>query len=376
MTGMTALSIWFWQRLVTPHMALLASEMAARGHDVTYVAEQPLNAERTALGWEEFDLPGVSVHFATTASEAEALVANSEDHTVHLTQGLRANGNVAAAQNAIRARGQCHFVVMETVDRRGASRFLKAPLYAWHLFRWRRGLHGVLAIGADTPDWLRRLAPVRLRIFPFAYFLQAPKPLLVDSPDAPFGFLFVGALCWRKRIDLLLRGLGELSRQNFHVDIVGDGPLRTDLEALAARVLPGRVTFHGVLPISHIPAYMSSADCLILPSEHDGWGAVISEALMAGTPVICSAACGARAVVQASGTGGVFPTNDTPALRQLLDTALAKGKIGNDDRAHLRSWARCLGAAAGATYLEAILAAKQVSAARAPSPPWHPEAER
>jgi glycosyltransferase involved in cell wall biosynthesis len=92
---------------------------------------------------------------------------------------------------------------------------------------------------------------------------------------------------------------------------------------------------------------------------------------MTGTPVICSAACGARAVVQASGAGGVFPTNESPALRQLLAKALAKGKIGNADRARLRSWATCLDAAAGAAYLEAILELDQVSMAQSPSPPWH-----
>ncbi len=96
---------------------------------------------------------------------------------------------------------------------------------------------------------------------------------------------------------------------------------------------------------------------------------------MAGTPVVCSAACGAREVVQASAVGGVFPTNEAHALRQLLAMALAKGKISKEDRARLSTWARCLGAAAGAAYLEAILEFNRVSLVRGPSPPWTPEAE-
>ncbi len=90
---------------------------------------------------------------------------------------------------------------------------------------------------------------------------------------------------------------------------------------------------------------------------------------MAGTPVICSAACGSRAVVQASGAGGVFDTFDMADFRRLLESALARGKIGRDDRLALRSWARCLGADAGAGYLEALITAGPTTA-RVPPPPW------
>lgn len=54
-------------------------------------------------------------------------------------------------------------------------------------------------------------------------------------------------------------------------------------------------------------ACMARADVLVLPSWHDGWGAVVSEALMAGTPAIASDACGSAGVVRASGVGGGVP---------------------------------------------------------------------
>jgi glycosyltransferase involved in cell wall biosynthesis len=344
---MTALSIWFWQRMVTPHMAFLAAALAERGHRVTYVAEEPLDEQRAALGWQAPDIPDVSLRFATTAIEARELVAAAEAGTIHLTQGFRSNGTVAFAQKAIQARGQRHFVIMETVDQRGATGIFKPALYAWHLHNWRRGLNGVMAIGADTPDWLRRLAPAKLRTFPFAYFLKEPAPPSYTPTGTPFRFLFVGALVPGKRVDLLLQCLGDLPEKTFDFEVVGDGPRREHLENLAERVLPGRVNFHGVVPISEVSDHMAAADCLVLPSDHDGWGAVVSEALMTGTPVICSTACGSREVVLASGSGGVFSTFDTAALRQLLAATLAQGKIKCEGRKALRSWARCLGAAAG-----------------------------
>ncbi len=72
-------------------------------------------------------------------------------------------------------------------------------------------------------------------------------------------------------------------------------------------------------------------------------------------------------MVQASGAGGVFDTFDTAALQQLLEATLARGKIGRDDRLVLRSWARCLGADAGAGYLEALIASGATTA-RVPPP--------
>lgn len=365
---MTKRSIWFWQRMVTPHMAYLAEAMARRGHDVTYVAEEDLGDERAALGWQLPAMQDVKLHFVTNASEAARLVEGALGNTIHLTQGIRSNGYVAAAQTAIKAQGQRHFSIMETIDRRGAARLFKPVLYFWHLQRWRYGLDGILAIGASSPAWFRWLAPESVKIYPFAYFLAEHRRQGVTNYHSRFRFLFVGQFIPRKRVDFFLRGLGNLSEGDFEVELVGDGPMRRELQELADSLLPGRVSFSGVLPMSMIPARMAEADCLVLPSSHDGWGAVVSEALMSGTPVICSAACGANVVVRASGTGGVFDTWDIGALTKLLGSILGNGKVKPSERESLRKWARCLGVDAGAAYLEELIQAR--SGADAPSPPW------
>lgn len=367
---MKSLSIWFWQRMVTPHMAHLASALAKRGHDITYVSEQQLDEERRALGWQVPDLPNVSLRFATSVIEAQELVMSAKPGTFHVTQGFRSNGTVALAQKAIQARGERHYIVMETVDRRGAKGILKPALYAWHFHRWRGDLSGVLAIGADTVEWIRKLAPAKLNIYQFAYFLKEPAPPSPCSTSNNFRFIFVGALVPLKRVDLMLRCLAELSEMTFEVEVVGDGPMRAQLESLANMLLPGRVTFRGVVPITRVQECIATADCLVLPSEHDGWGAVTSEALMVGTPVICSSACGSRDVVLASGAGGVFPTFETLAFRQLLATTLNKGKIERKHRDALRIWARCLGATKGAEYFETLLINEESGATNVPPPPW------
>ncbi|WP_373693889.1 glycosyltransferase [Parafrankia sp. BMG5.11] len=257
---------------------------------------------------------------------------------------------------------------MEGVDRRGPAGILRKLLYFSSIRRVGRNLDGVLAIGSGTPSWLRRLAPSNLSIFPFAYFLGEQSASKYAARSTIFRFLYVGSLIPLKRVDLLMRALGSLSDHAFELHIIGDGPLRGELGELAHRLLPSRTKFHGVLPISQIRTQMEQADCVVLPSSHDGWGAVVSESLMAGTPVVCSSACGSCSVVLASGSGGVFQVADFPRFCGLLRAAVARGKIRSEDRLAMQTWAMCLGARAGAAYLEAIISNRGTSPP--PSPPW------
>ena len=59
---------------------------------------------------------------------------------------------------------------------------------------------------------------------------------------------------------------------------------------------------------------MAAADVLVLPSRFDGWGAVVNEALMVGTPVICSDRCGASDVIE-NGRNGYVDTR----IERLVD---------------------------------------------------------
>ena len=114
---------------------------------------------------------------------------------------------------------------------------------------------------------------------------------------------------------------------------------------------------------------MTKADCLVLPSRHDGWGAVVSEALMAGTPVICSDTCGSAGVVRSSGYGDVFASGDLESLLSSLKIIMSKGHLPSVERRGLANWAKSLGAEAGAEYLMEIFDHMDGCTQR-PLPPW------
>lgn len=369
------LEIWFWQVIVSPHMADLAVALARRGCKITYVAQQTMSAERAKQGWVAPSLPGVTLHLADNDESMQRLVQLASVDSIHVCQGVRANGLVSLVQRALAKRGLRQWAVMETVNDSGWRGILKRAEYG-RIFRVRgKSLPGVLATGHRTAVWVAARGMPSDRIFPFAYFLPQDEVRASQTQRAPgpFRFAFAGRLIQLKRVDWLLNALSVLPDQSFELWVVGTGPEELALKTLAASKLGSRVRWLGLLPLSDVPAVMAQADYLVLPSVHDGWGAVASEAMMVGTPVVCSDACGVAGLVRASEMGGVFPVNDRLALRQLLATQLAKGIVAGETRLHLARWAHGLGSAAGAAYLANILRFEKMGTGPRPIAPWQKE---
>ncbi|WP_191326161.1 glycosyltransferase [Chlorobium phaeovibrioides] len=357
-------------------MAILADALAGQGTPVVYVASERMSAERGQQGWAAPSLKTAQLTIAHDETAVQALVQSAPANSIHLCQGLRGNGLVAVAQQHLRVRGLRLWVIMETVDDAGRFGILKRLIYRWLFWRWRNALEGVLTIGADTPDWVVARGMPHSKVFPFAYFLCEPDRQELQSiwdvlaDTRPYRFIFVGNLIERKRVDRLISAIASLNRPDVDLLVVGCGPEEVSLKAQASELLPGQVQWLGRKTMSEIPEVMAQADCLVLPSRHDGWGAVVSEALMVGTPAICSDACGSSVVVSSSGRGAVFPAGDDVALTDALRKQVDAGRVSIQSRQELAQWATCLGALTGADYLKRILVSEMDGAIR-PTPPWN-----
>jgi len=365
--------IWFWQVIISPHMADLAVVLARRGCKITYVAQRAMSVERAKQGWKAPTLPGVTLQLADSSAAVKMLVEQASADSIHICQGVRANGSVGLAQTALAARGLRQWVVMESVNDSGWRGAFKRMEYS-RIFRAReKSLQGVLATGYRTVDWVVARGVPSDKVYPFAYFLpdRMDRAVRDQRKPGPIRFLFAGQLIPRKRVDWLVNVLADLMDQSFELWIVGAGPEEAALRSLAAGKLGNRVRWLGQLSLPDVPAVMAQADCLVLPSMHDGWGAVASEALMVGTPVICSDACGVAGVVKASGAGGVFGVSDSAELHRLLDKQCKEGIVDTVTRVGLKEWASCLGSIAGANYLLKILASLTDQAVYRVAAPWH-----
>ena len=385
-------SVWFWQRILSPHMAGLAEALAGQGLSVTYVAEEPMAADLAQRGWSAPRLEQARLILAPTPTAYSHAVQTAPADAIHICQGLRGNGLVGVAQRALIANQRPFWIFMERVDDAGWRGALRRLMYRGLFLRWRGHIAGVLAAGDQLPEWVSARGVPGPHVYPFAYFLpehpvddhvvaiapdaRAYKDGQPASSSAPLGtrgtwrVLFVGQLIERKGLDLLIQALATLTKGNVELVVIGTGSQDARLRRLAGQWLPGRVTWQGGLPMAEIPRAMAQADCLVLPSHHDGWGAVASEALLVGTPVICSDHCGVAGVVRASGVGGVFRGGDSAGLASLLSVLIARGPWLPQARGRLAAWASCLGAQAGARYLRRILAYQDGLSDERPLPPW------
>jgi len=95
--------------------------------------------------------------------------------------------------------------------------------------------------------------------------------------------------------------------------VIGDGPLRSSLEELAAQLgIAGQVIFTGF--VEDIPAIMSELELLVISSLWEGFGLTAVEAMALGVPVVSSEAGGLPEVVLHGETGLLVPPANSAAL--------------------------------------------------------------
>lgn len=132
--------------------------------------------------------------------------------------------------------------------------------------------------------------------------------------------LFVGRLQVRKRLDNLLQACASLPSANQpELVIVGEGPDRARLEALAAEIYPAAV-FTGALYENALNEQFKSADLFVLPGTG---GLAIQQAMSFGLPVIAAEADGTQADLVRPSNGWQVHSDDTPALTRTLEDALS-----------------------------------------------------
>ncbi|MGW1544341.1 glycosyltransferase family 4 protein [Streptomyces sp. NPDC002309] len=142
-----------------------------------------------------------------------------------------------------------------------------------------RGL--MVAVSPSTAQALRALGVARERIRVVHNGVEEPGPRAERSAEPLF--VAVGRLVEYKRVDLLLR-LWERVRPvtGGRLVIVGDGPERERLAALAG---PG-VEFTGHVSEAEKHRLLCAAWLLLHPSAVEGWGLVVTEAAVRGTPAV------------------------------------------------------------------------------------------
>jgi glycosyltransferase involved in cell wall biosynthesis len=134
---------------------------------------------------------------------------------------------------------------------------------------------------------------------------------------------FVGRLSEEKGLRTLLHAWGQVNPK-YPLRVIGDGPLRNDLQSEISRSGLSNVRLDGHLPRGKSLKIMQGARVLILPSNcYENFPMTIAEAYACGTPVIASRLGAMQEIVHDGRTGLHFTPGDADDLAQKVEWAWA-----------------------------------------------------
>ena len=149
--------------------------------------------------------------------------------------------------------------------------------------------------------------------------------------------LSVGRLSPEKAQGTLLDALARLRDADvkFHCTLVGEGPMRAQLEARAAELkLDAHLTLTGALAPDRVVEHYGKADVVVLSSISEGVPIVLMEAMSHALPVVATEVGGVPELVDNGRTGLLVPPEDpaalAEALRRILDDPDRATEMGRE----------------------------------------------
>lgn len=251
----------------------------------------------------------------------------------------------------------------------------------------RRNLRRASAIASTSEAMarqVRRLVPEigEIAVTPFGVDVARFAPDASRRDPAQLVIGIVKSLAPKYGVDLLLRAVAGLRTdprvqalpQRCRLVVVGDGPQRQELQALADQLgITEATQFAGAVPHAEVPAWLNRFDVCAAPSRLDSesFGVAVLEASACALPVVVSDAGGLPEVVAHEQTGLIVPRDDVAALqaaltRLVLDAPL-RARLGAQGRERVLQryeWRHCV-ALMEAAYARAIARAGTSASAKA-----------
>jgi glycosyltransferase involved in cell wall biosynthesis len=171
-------------------------------------------------------------------------------------------------------------------------------------------------------------------------------------PERPL-VLFAAKLQPRKRPVDLVMAMDRLE-DPANLVVIGDGPLRPDLEKLTCRRPWMRML--GFVNQREIAEWYGAADLFVLPSDREPWGLAVNEAMAAGAVPLVSDNVGCAPDLVTRDVGWVYATGDIGALARAIEEGSRPGVL-TERRAAARRRSAEYGIAATACGIETAVAA-------------------
>lgn len=343
--------IVFWSNFLSPHTLPFVIKLKEdeRVDDVVFVAAINADDEHKEMGWNNRDFPGIETietYISPSDAQIEQICCVRPDDSWHIFPGFGDPFVFPLYQKSLKYNLR-QIVMSERPMTYACGVDYAKPLWLHRLRfflkfkKYTRQTQMVFAMGSDAVRYFKSVFDCPVHNFGYCTFHQESKIMDVPS-DCPLKCCFVGSLSKRKNPLIILKALDYLrrNRQEIEMTFIGDGPERQKLERFIADKKLQGVDILGFKNNSEIPSLLTNYDVLILPSIHDGWGAVINEAMQAGCFVICSDNCGAKDLLDNKESGYVFKTNKPQDLAYYIDKSFNEKEMIRKSRWERIEWTK------------------------------------
>jgi len=296
-----------------------------RGHEVLVSGPPGVLDADLSPGIERMTYPGRGRSPLGVAETVVRLAAGMRRFRPDVVHAANVRVTVEAGVAARLAFGPRRPTVVATFHGVAASEYR-------HAARLFRAADAVACVSEDLASGLRAegFPSARLRVIPNV--ARPPAAPAQDLGDRPL-VVAVGRLVAQKNHRRLLDAIALVP--DAQLLIVGDGPLRGELEARVRELgLGDRVRLAGLR--LDAPAIIAAADAVVFSSDWEGQAVAALEALAAGTPVVSTPAQGMAALL-GSGAGLVAPSMEAADLaaciREVIADPVRRKAMGEAGRA-------------------------------------------
>jgi 1,2-diacylglycerol 3-alpha-glucosyltransferase len=315
----------------------LAEGLAARGHEVTVVypseQKQPYRSVRNGVHLEHVRAvhlwrihPNVRVPNASPKDISD-IFDRSRPEIVHIQDHYPPAGRMLyeAKRRGIRVMGSNHFMPENLAPYMPGLRIIK-PFFNWLLWKWmlqtynqtelvtaqsRAAVQLVRAQGLRPPVFSVSCGIDLHRFHPDAKTDRAACRARHGLDPKRTIFLFVGRVDGEKRVDLLLRAMARLHRDDIQLAVAGQGAAAHEFQELAKSLKLGeRARFTGYIPNEELHVLLNSVDIFTMPSAAELLSIASLEAMACGRPLLVANAVALPELVTQGVNGYLFKPGD------------------------------------------------------------------
>jgi glycosyltransferase involved in cell wall biosynthesis len=311
---------------------------AASGFGVEFEWDMPLvNGYRHVFANNVAASPSPNRRDGIVLRDHESLLASFRPNVL-MTMGWFPRGYLQVIQWAKSANVPlvCRGESTLLSNRSLAKRISKSILFP----RFFRQFDAFAVIGRRNREFYRRYGVPERKLYDAPYSVDTPffesafaQYRTPARKPGPWRIGFVGKLIPNKRpIDLASAAAVCKSKDRIQLVIIGDGPLRATLDAVAKKS-DVDAEFRGFLNQSAIVQKgYCDLDAIVLPSgENETWGLVINEAMTGGIPAVVSHMVGcAPDLIEPGETGYEFQAGDIRQLSERIDRLVGRLESDHD----------------------------------------------